>query len=81
MVHLWYSNWSCYTYYEVVFYHDALIMKRYFTMVYVSWSGILSFYIYHEVEIGHVTLTIKFYSLIDNVTCHLPGSGNLSCCA
>lgn len=78
MVHLWYSNWSCYTYYEVVFYHDALIMKRYFTMVYVSWSGILSWsgnlscYTYNKV---------KFYSVIDIVTCHLPGSGNLSCCA
>lgn len=58
-----------------------LLWRGILPMVYLSWSGILSFYIYHEVEIGHVTLTIKFYSVIDNVTCHLPGSGNLSCCA
>lgn len=67
MLHLlWSGILSWCTYYEEVFYHGYTYHEVVF---------------YHEVEIGHVTLTIKFYSVIDNVTCHLPGSGNLSCCA
>lgn len=82
----WSKILSWYTY-DIVIDHVTLTMKWYFIMMHLLWRGILPWYtyhevvFYHEVEIGHVTLTIKFYSVIDNVTCHLPGSGNLSCCA